>query len=162
MNKGQTSVAAREDWPRVMAFHFTVVVPTLGMDKDASFSEVDGLSTELRTDSLRAGGENRGMLELPTGSAGGRLKLKRGMLAERSPLLRWCWETIEFGLARPIVRRQVRVQLLGMDHEPLRTWTCEDAYPVRYEVGGLSSQRNEVAVETIELVYARALQGSAS
>jgi phage tail-like protein len=47
----------------------------------------------------------------------------------------------------------VEVQLMDADLKPLMVWTCEGAYPVRWTINAFESQRNEVALEEIELAY---------
>lgn len=49
----------------------------------------------------------------------------------------------------------VVIKLLNKDVQPLAAWSCNHAYPVKYEVNGLDAGRSGLAMETIELVYNR-------
>ena len=53
----------------------------------------------------------------------------------------------------PIVTRALEVSLLNARGMPIRSWTFDNAYPVKWQVGDFNSTKNEVAIETIELCY---------
>jgi phage tail-like protein len=48
----------------------------------------------------------------------------------------------------------VQVSLLDAGGEPLRSWSFENAWPVQWAMDGFRSNKNEVALEKIELLYA--------
>jgi phage tail-like protein len=135
------------------AFHFAVTIGALGLLTDAAFQEVGGIGTEMVTKDFPEGGENRYVLKLPMGTKNTNLTLKRGVASLASPLVLWCKSVIEGGLAEAITPKLVNVMLLNELHLPVRTWTFENAWPVKWSVTGFNAMRNEVALETIELSY---------
>jgi phage tail-like protein len=135
------------------AFYFTVTFGTQPGGGDGSFREVSGIAPEMNTETVIEGGENRYVLELPKGVKNSRLVLKRGIAPSTSGLLTWCQAVLEGGLSRPIFPKLVHVFLLDALGSPLRAWSFANAYPVKLEVEGFNSTRNEVAVEKIELSY---------
>jgi len=135
------------------AFHFAVSIGVLGLLTDAAFQEVGGIGSEMTTEPFHEGGENRYVLQLPTGAKNTNLTLKRGVASLASPLVLWCKSVLEGGLGESITPCLVNVLLLDELHLPVRTWTFENAYPVKWSVAGFNAMRNEVALETIELSY---------
>ncbi|HET7867068.1 MAG TPA: phage tail protein [Burkholderiaceae bacterium] len=135
------------------AFHFAVSIGVGGLITDAAFQEVSGIGAEMTTKEFPEGGENRYVLKLPTGTKNTNLTLKRGVASLASPLVLWCKSVIEGGLGESITPRMVNVLLLDELHLPVRTWTFENAFPVKWSVAGFNAMRNEVALETIELSY---------
>ena len=81
------------------AFHFAVAFGTQSQNIDASFREVSGIGPEMETEPLNEGGENRYVLQLPKAVKHPRLVLKRGIAPRNSPLVQWCQQTLEQGLA---------------------------------------------------------------
>jgi phage tail-like protein len=147
--ENQTGGGAKAAFYPLSAFYFTVS----GLGVDSSFQEVSGISSEMGTDEYHEGGENRFRHALPTGMTHPRLVLKRGIEAIDSPLVKWCKEVLEGDLVSPIKPRSLYVKLLDGKGQPLRVWSFGGAYPVKWEVGGFHSTKNEVAIESIELAY---------
>ena len=137
-----------------VSFQFAVAFGRDASDSEAAFREVSGIGPELEVESVSEGGENRFVHQLPKGVKYPRLVLKRGIAPSTSMLVTWCKSTLETGLTLPIVPKSVQVFLLDAAGDPLRTWAFEHAYPVKWVVDPLESTKNQVAMETIELVYA--------
>jgi phage tail-like protein len=121
---------------------------------DTAFQEAGGIGPEMETESYREGGENRFVYSLPKGVKHPKLTLKRGIAPNDSPLVKWCRETLEGGLANRITPKTVLLHLLGADGKSLRYWSFENAYPVHWTVDEFKADRNGVALEKIELSYA--------
>ena len=136
------------------AFHFTVTFGALPPVVDGSFREVSGIGPEIETEAVTEGGENRFVHQLPKGVKHPRLVLKRGIAPITSRLVAWCQAVLEGGLVRPIYPKLLHVFLLDGKGLPLRVWSFENAYPVKWEIEGFQSMKNEVAIEKIELSYA--------
>jgi phage tail-like protein len=139
------------DYP-LPAFHFQVAFAGQTMF-DSSFQEVRGISSEIETEEVPEGGENRFTLRLPKAVKHPQLELKRGIASITSPLVLWCKDSLESGLNSKIVCLPVQVSLLDGDGIPVRNWLFADAWPVKWEVGDFNSTKNEVAIETIVLNY---------
>lgn len=120
---------------------------------DHSFLEVSGLSAEIDLEPVIEGGENRFVHQLPKGVKFPKLSLKRGIADMNSPLVKWCSQALEGGLVERIQPMDLSVRLLDQTGDPLRTWDIVNAYPVRWEVEGFNSTKNEIAIEKIELSY---------
>jgi phage tail-like protein len=119
----------------------------------ASFQEVSGLEHTLETEDVPEGGQNGFVHQLPTRAKPRRLQLKRGLLARGAGFVTWCRDNLQNGLDVPLALIDVQVQLIDTKLNPLMTWTCGNAYPVRWTIDPFESQRNEVALEQIELAY---------
>jgi len=135
------------------AFYFKVVLgATLGLT-DSSFQEVSGIGAEVETEPLTEGGENRYKLALPTGVKHSNLELKRGISSMASPLVIWCKSVFEMGFSTSITTQPVAVYLMNEDQLPIRAWSFDNAFPVKWDVEPFNSTKNEVAIEKIVLSY---------
>jgi len=138
------------DYP-LPAFHFKVVFA--GSLQDTSFQEVSGIGSKMETEPYQEGGENRFAHQLPKGATHGNLVLKRGVAGISSPLVRWCRDVLEGGLASSVATKTLLVSLLNESRLPVRGWSFARAFPVKWEVEAFNSTKNQVAIETIELSY---------
>lgn len=121
--------------------------------EDMSFHEVAGITTELTTEEVKEGGENRFVHNLPTGTKQGKIILKKGIGVIDSTLIIWCKNTLEGGLINPIVTRNLQISLLNENHQPEHVWDITNAFPVAWETEEFKSTKNEIAVEKIELHF---------
>jgi len=134
-----------------VGFRFSV---SLGPDPvDAAFAEVTGISTEVTTEEVIEGGENRFKHRLPSTINHPPLVLKRGMAVPTSELVAWVLATFADGVPAHIVTRQVIVSLLDEMGLPLIAWNFVNCYPLKYEISGLKADQNQIAIESIELNY---------
>jgi phage tail-like protein len=134
-----------------VAFSFSV---TFGNeDQDTSFQEVSGISSEIATEDVTEGGENRFVHKLPTGVKRNNLELKRGIAPLSSVLIKWCKSVLESDFTEVIQPKNIIVNLLDEEQNPLRSWRFINAFPVKWEVEGFNSTKNEVAIEKIVLSY---------
>ena len=138
------------------AFAFTVKfqkLPYRSGSLQCRFQEVSGMEHSLETEDVAEGGENRFVHQLPVRAKPRRLLLKRGLVERGSALMAWCRGVLQGGLSQPVRLVDVEVQLMDANLNPLMSWTCQGAYPVRWTINAFESQRNEVALEEIELAY---------
>jgi phage tail-like protein len=143
-------VAVDDDYPPV-AFYFAVRFGKAAGIPEVAFQKVSGLALEMETEALREGGENRFVHNLPKGVKPQRLVLERGVAAKDSGLVKWCKAVLEGGLALRIKPQQLDVVLLDAAGEPLRSWSFDNAYPLKWSVSELRADRNALALETLEL-----------
>ena len=134
------------------AFYFSVGFPNTAAE-DSSFQDVTGIGSEMDTEDVVEGGENRFVHRLPKGVKHPKLVLKRGIAKMDSPLVGWCRSVLESGLAAPITPKEMTVYLLDENKDPIRSWSFANVYPVNWEVENFNSTKNEVAIESIELSY---------
>ncbi|MCE1244197.1 phage tail protein [Oryzomicrobium sp.] len=135
------------------AFYFKVKTGAPGSDTDVSFQDVSGIVAEMDLETYNEGGENTFVHRLPKGVKHQNLVVSRGMAAASSPLVTWCKETLEGGLAKPIETRLLQVLLLDAEGNPLRSWSFQGAYPVKWQATEFNSQKNELAIEKIEFAF---------
>ncbi|SBS31976.1 T4-like virus tail tube protein gp19 [Marinomonas spartinae] len=140
-----------EQWP-LPAFHFSVVIDN--NTKDAAFQEVSGIESQVETEEYREGGNNL-VYYLPKTIKHSNLSLKRGIADSRSTLVKWCQNTMESQLAKPIQPKTISVRLLDEKGSPCRVWVFYNAYPTKWRVDGFQSTKNEVAIEEIEVCYSQ-------
>jgi|SRR5690625_366588 len=132
------------------AFHFEVYVDDLDPDEGSmGFQEVSGLTATVGTMTYEEGGENRFVHRLPERVTYENLVLKRGVL-KGSALIGWFKRAVEAYQFEP---RGVLVTLLNEEHDPLESWSVINAYPVKWSISSFDAEKNEVAVETVELAF---------
>lgn len=139
---------SNSNYPPV-SFYFSVTCES----GEASFQEVSGISKQLDTEEVVAGGENRFTYRLPTVTTHQNLVLKRGLVPAGSGLVQWFADTIGGGMATAIKTQDIVVNLLDESHTPLVSWHFYKAYPLKYQVSNLHSEKNEIAIESMELAY---------
>lgn len=135
------------------AFYFKVVFGNSANSPDASFQDVSGITSEITTEDVVEGGENRFVHKLPKGVKHSNLELKRGLAPLTSPLVIWCQSVFEGGFTLAIKPQTIRVYLLDEKAQPLRGWVFVNAYPVKWDVESFNSTKNEVAIEKIAFSY---------
>jgi phage tail-like protein len=132
-----------------VGFHFKVEFQGIGNDNDVRFQSVSGLTVEFDTESFKEGGQNHFEHKLPTRSKFPDLVLKRGMLTD-SEVIRWCKKAL---FDREFEPAQIIVTLLNEEHQPLKTWKVNNAWPRKWAVSDLNASENSIVVETMELCY---------
>jgi phage tail-like protein len=133
-----------------VGFHFKVEVLDVSSNaNDIRFSEVGGLSTELATEEVAEGGENRFIQKYPLRSKYPELVLKRGLLTD-SAVWEWVRKCVEEYDIQP---KNVDVNLLNESHQPLMSWHLVNAYPTKWSVSDLNASANSIVVETLQLYY---------
>jgi phage tail-like protein len=138
------------DYP-LTGLHFKVEFSGIDdlTENDVRFQEVSGLSTEISTEDLKEGGENRFTHKLPLPAAYPNLVLKRGMM-KNTGLVTWFRNAIENFSFKPVM---LTVSLLDEEHKPVMSWNFVNAYPVKWSVSDLDATKNEVAIDTVEITY---------
>lgn len=132
-----------------VGFHFIVKVE----NETYSFKEVSGISSEITTEEIAEGGENRFKHRVPTNVKYNNLELKRGLVPENSILMDWITETIELGFSNKIKTKSIEVSLLNEDGDIVMTWNFIKAWPVAWNSASLNAMNNEVLIESISLSY---------
>ncbi|WP_198115476.1 phage tail protein [Massilia rhizosphaerae] len=136
-----------------VGFYFTVDIVDEGTGGDSSFMEVQGLQAERDILEVKEGGENRFSHRLPDRAKYGNLILKRGVLLPTSGFGAWCKSVLESNFDTPITTTTVLLSLLDANGAPLLSWNFIGAWPVKWSVADLGADKNELAVESMELAY---------
>ncbi|HPE58356.1 MAG TPA: phage tail protein [Bacteroidales bacterium] len=134
-------------------FYFTVAFSNEADALDGSFQEVNGISTDIETASIDSGDENRFRYKLPKQTGYSNLVLKRGLLSSDSELLKWVQNCLTVGLTDQIEVKPLFVKLLDNNNDIIRSWTFENAYPIKFTIGSLIANAREVAVDSIEFSF---------
>jgi phage tail-like protein len=132
-----------------VGFHFSVRFSFSGQDQDTRFQSVSGLSVEYETETIKEGGENRFVHELPVRTQYSTLVLKRGMLVD-SDVVKWCLDAFE---NRSFAPTDLQVMLLNESSEPLKTWSIVQAWPKKWSVSDFNAEENSLVIETLEMSY---------
>lgn len=141
-------------WAPPVSFYFEVKFSGAGINiPDTSFSEVSGFSMELVTEEVKESGENYFVHQLPQKVKHGNLILKRALEPLNNPLETWIHDTIDGGFNKKITPKEITVNLLDKEGNPLCSWFFTNAFPVKWEVSGFNSMSNSLVVETLELKY---------
>lgn len=133
-------------------FHFQITFSGFSGDS-ASFQEVSGISAEMETEEVSEGGENRFAHRVPAAVKYQNLILKRGLMHKGSALTKWCQETIGGGLQEAIQPKNITVNLLDVEGNPVMSWNFINAWPVGWEVSSFAAEGNDLAVESLGFSY---------
>lgn len=141
------------DYPQPAGFSFMLAIADGSPGSGAIFAEASGVSAALTGNPVVEGGENRFVHKLPGARTNSNLVLKRGMIAQASPLADWIAQAVGATFATPIVTRTLALALADADGEALIRWTFAGAWPVKWEVSSIAED-GAVVVESLEFAYA--------
>ena len=139
-----------------VSFHFSVEFSDVS-DIEQRFQEVGGLSFEVETEELHAGGENQFSYKLPKRVKYPNLVLKRGLLQDKA-LIEWVEKAMEAYFTVSVddfKPSNLIIKLLDEADKSVAQWNVVQAYPLKWAVSEFRATDNTIAVETIELAYHR-------
>jgi phage tail-like protein len=130
----------------IPVFHFTV---QWGGDR-VGFSVVYGLTQENQAIEYRDGSfPEYSSIKMPGLRKFSNVTLKRGIVKGDNQFFKWL-STVKLNT---VERRDLIVNLLNEEHQPVMVWKVMRAFPVKVEGPGLKATGNEVAIESIELAH---------
>lgn len=141
-----------------VSFYFNVEfsgVAGMNVHAEQCFQEVSGLTFEIETEELKAGGENRFSYKFPKKIKYPNLVLKRGLLTDTA-LINWFKSAMNtyFTVAlTEFIPSDLFITLLDEDKQGLAIWKIVQAYPLKWSISDFRATENAIAVETIELAY---------
>jgi len=128
------------------AYHFTVEWGGTNI----SFAQVSGLDILVETTEYREGASPETQsVKMPGRSKFSNIVLKRGIKKGDTDFFKW----INTHQLHTIERRDIVINLLDEQHQPVITWRVKNAFPVRYSGPLLSAQSSEIAMEELELAH---------
>ena len=136
-----------------VAFYFQLIFSGESGKVDASFKEVSGITMEMDTEEIAEGGNNVYKHRVPTTAKFSNLVLKRGLVPKNSGVITWCMKTLGGGLSDFIETKNIIVNLLDENGQPLNSWSFVNAWPVKWSASDLNSMNNEIVIETLEFAY---------
>ena len=128
----------------VAELRFKVDLPGITIGR---FRECSGIEVEVETLDYMEGGSNDFVHKLPTRVKYPNVVLKRGVTHEEA-LAKWFFDS-----RYTPQRRDMTITLLGPGTQVVRSWTFMNAYPVKWTGPNLSTNSNQVAVESLEVVH---------
>lgn len=138
--------------PPPVSFYFQVEFLGPLEIEDMAFLEVTGLTMELETQEIDMGGGNKRVV--PLRQKHGNLICKRPLHGlGMSSLSLWVNDTMRGGVDTAITPCDLMVKLLDPNGRPECAWFIKGAYPVKWEIAGFDSKKNDVALESIEFAY---------
>ena len=133
------------DYP-LPKFHFSV---EWGGTK-IGFTEVSGLDVETEVIEYRDGSSPEySKIKMPGMQKYSNVTLKRGTFNSDNEYYQW-WNTVKLNT---IERRDITINLLNEEHEPVVTWKLKNAWPTKMQSTDLKGDGNETAIESIEIVH---------
>lgn len=147
---GQTKKA----WAPPVAFYFNLEFSKESGFEDQAFMEVSGLTVSIETEELEEGGESSFKHRLPKKSTHGNLICKRALSPLKdSKLSTWINGIVNGNYTPQINPCNVFISLLNGEGQKVCGWFLTGLYPLKWDIGAFNSQKNELAVETIEFSY---------
>jgi phage tail-like protein len=129
-----------------VGFNFEIQVD--GGVSVGGFSEVSGLGAEIEIEEYSEGGLNTFVHRLAKKTKYNNLVAKRGMTSS-NVLYSWYKDIV----AGKIQRRKITVTLLDRQRSPLKNWTFNNAFPVKWSGSDLKSDSSAIAIESVEFVH---------
>jgi phage tail-like protein len=127
-------------------YHFTVECGGARI----SVSEVTGLDIELAVIEHRDGSDPTGTArKLPGVRKFANVVLKRGLVVDSNEFFEW-FNAVQMNNPE---RRDLVINLLDEQHQPVVSWRIRNAFPCKYSGPHLKADGNEVAIETLELAH---------
>ena len=108
-------------------------------------------------------GNNGSFQAVPTGlTYPTNMTLKRPLGPMSGSLAKWLKECHDFISSarkdkdkKAVMTYDIVIHLMDKDGKPQASWQCINAYPMKWNLGNFASDKSEMAIETIELAYAR-------
>ncbi|MBL7970116.1 MAG: phage tail protein [Prolixibacteraceae bacterium] len=114
------------------------------------FTEVSGLDVETEVVEYREGSSPEySKIKMPGMQKFSNITLKRGTFKSDNDYFKW-WNTVKLNT---IERRDITINLLNENHEPVVTWKVKNAWPTKIQSTDLKADGNEVAIESMELAH---------
>ncbi|MBL1179237.1 phage tail protein [Pantanalinema sp. GBBB05] len=127
-------------------FHFTV---QWGGQR-VGFTEISGLTQENQAIEYRDGSfPEYSSIKMPGLRKFNNITLKRGIFKSDNDFFNWL-NTVKLNT---VERRDLIINLLNEQHQPVMVWKVHNAFPVKVEGPQLKAAGNEVAIESIELAH---------
>ena len=112
------------------------------------FTEVSGLDVETEMIEYREGSNPEYTKQkMPGMQKYSNITLKRGTFHSDNQFYEW-WNTVALNT---IDRRDLVIQLLNEEHQPVVTWNVKNAWPLKVQSTDLKGDGNETAIETLEV-----------
>lgn len=129
------------------AFNFLLDIDEITM---GGFQEVSGLAIETEVETIKEGGVNDYVHQLPKGTKYTDITLKHG-LTDSYELSDWYKDVI----SGKIKRKNLTIHLLDSEGTRVRSWNVFQAYPKKWTGPTLNAGSSGVATESLVLAHER-------
>lgn len=130
----------------LVSFHFQV---EWGGTK-IGFSEISGLSLKHELIEYREGSSPEySAMKVPGMRKYSNIILKRGSYKEDNEFFEW----INTVTLSKIEKRDININLLDENHEPIIVWKVKKAWPISLKFAELNALKNKVLIERLELAH---------
>ncbi len=120
----------------------------------ARFSECGSLDFEMETFDYKEGGLNSTLHRLPGRFKFNNITLKKGIATDGQALWDWVKSVVKGADSGKFPTHNITVTLFDVSGKnPVRTWTYQDAYPIKWAATALSADQNAIAIETLTLAH---------
>jgi phage tail-like protein len=141
-----TGETGNATWP-LPKFYFSVTGLPGGA---ASFQDLTGLESESAPIDYRHGDSPTfAPIEMPGLGRVGNVTLRKGIFANDPAV----WNWFDQVALNTVARSTLVVSLLDETGAPKMTWTLDNAFPTKLTGADLTSEGNEVAIESLEIAY---------
>ena len=129
------------------AFRFTVFVDEISF---AVFTECKLPDLKMTPQTIKEGGQNTYVHQLPTRVEPGNLTLKHGIILS-SELTKWYMQVVNGDMENAL--REVTVVLFDAAWQATNLWAFRRAYPINWSGPTLKSDDNAAVVESLEIAH---------
>lgn len=120
----------------------------------ARFSECSGLDFETETFDYKEGGLNSHVHRFPGRWKFNNITLKKGIASDGKTLWDWVEDMVKNANTGKFTTHTLTVTLYDLKgQEALRTWTFQEAYPMKWSASSLTADQNAIAIETLILAH---------
>lgn len=126
-----------------------------------AFTEVSGLSVEVKVEEVTEGGQNQFVHKLPGPMSWPNIVLKAGV-TKATDLFTWISRSSGEGFTgngNSLTRESGTITLVDGLNRTIRSWTFADAFPVRWTGPTLAAGSNELAQEELEIAHHGFIRG---
>lgn len=139
------SVQSEAIWPMVK-FAFQLKWD----DAEFIFQEVTGLSSETQKIKYRSGDNKQfSTIKMPGIQKFGNVTLKKGIFKGDKTL----WDKYDLIKMNTFKRSTITISLLDENNNVAMSWTLANAFPSKITIKDMKSDKNEVALETMEFAH---------
>lgn len=136
------------------SFRFLVEFQSKMERFQTAFAEVSGLDIQFQT-SQRAN-DTRAWIKLPHSMSYGDITLRRAIeINSQDKFSQWVSTNFNADSDGYVKVFNVIIKLLGENKQPLIGWHCASAFPIKWTLSALNSEKSELAMETVVLTCNR-------
>jgi phage tail-like protein len=117
---------------------------------EAHFTSVKGLEQKRDVYEYHEGGENTRMLKFPGHAIQSDITLERGYV-DSDTLFKWLSDSIEKN--EPLERKSGSIILLATDGTEIKRWNFQRAFPVKWKIPELRSDKTTTLIESLTLMH---------